>query len=64
VTLALVEPPYYKSIKKQSKIELDILPENTNPASVDDPTAIKIALAHPAASNGVCPRQRCRLLYF
>jgi hypothetical protein len=26
--------------------------------------AIKIALAHPAASNGVCPRQRCRLLYF
>jgi len=23
---------------------------------------IKIALAHPAASNGVCPRQRCRLL--
>jgi len=25
---------------------------------------IKIALAHPAASNGVFPRQRCRLLYF
>jgi len=25
---------------------------------------IKIALAHPAASNGVCPRQRCRLLCF
>jgi transposase len=22
---------------------------------------IKIALAHPAASNGVCPRQRCQL---
>jgi hypothetical protein len=25
---------------------------------------IKIALAHPAASNGVCPRQRCQLLLF